>query len=50
MWVCVCSCSITADVVVVLKSSLLTLVNALWTNVNYQWTTVFSLTNVNKDG
>ncbi len=23
--------------------------NALWTNMNKQWTTVFSLTNINKD-
>ncbi len=24
-------------------------INALWTNMNKQWTTVFSLTNINKD-
>ncbi len=27
----------------------LTLVNALWTNMNKQWTTVFVLTNINED-
>ncbi len=33
-----------------LKSQVvLTLVNALWTNMNKQWTTVFLLTNINKD-
>ncbi len=28
---------------------MLTLVNALWTNMNKQWTTVFSLTNIKND-
>ncbi len=31
------------------KLCLITLVNALWTNMNKQWTTVFSLTNIYKD-
>ncbi len=32
-----------------LKSQVMFVNNALWTNMNKQWTTVFSLTNINKE-